>query len=144
MKKLQILGDKNVLSFWYSDSDPSFENYQWTYLENYVFFARFWTKGVCLLVSILGVTWISGIFYINQETIFFAYLFAITNSLQGLSIFIFHCMLDPRVSSPTTPFSYCYFYLFTLFRLPACIFVGTFKNFKFASMGVILFFAYLK
>ena len=59
---------------------------------------RFWTKGVCLLLSILGVTWIFGVFYINQDTVFFAYLFAVTNSVQGFSIFIFHCAFDPRVS----------------------------------------------
>ncbi|XP_066935383.1 uncharacterized protein [Clytia hemisphaerica] len=67
----------------------------------------FWTKGVCLLLSILGVTWVFGVLYINQDTLFFAYIFAIVNSLQGLSIFVFHCACDPRVRKAYRDFFLC-------------------------------------
>lgn len=54
-------------------------------------------RSMCTLLPILGVTWLFGILSINDELVVFQYLFAITNSLQGLFIFIFHCFLSPQV-----------------------------------------------
>ncbi|XP_057299776.1 adhesion G protein-coupled receptor E1-like isoform X3 [Hydractinia symbiolongicarpus] len=67
----------------------------------------FWVKGCSLLLCILGVTWIIGVFYVDMNTIFAAYLFNIINSLQGLSIFIFHCICDPRVRKAYYNFFCC-------------------------------------
>ena len=36
-----------------------------------------------LFSSLLGITWGLGVFFVNVETTFVAYLFTITNSLQG-------------------------------------------------------------
>ncbi|XP_078354719.1 adhesion G protein-coupled receptor L4-like isoform X2 [Oculina patagonica] len=58
---------------------------------------RYWAKGCALLSCLLGLTWILGVFVVNQETIFMAYLFNIFNTLQGLMIFLFHCVGDEKV-----------------------------------------------
>ena len=39
-------------------------------------------KGAVFLLPLLGMTWIIGIFAINNETQVFAWIFAILNSLQ--------------------------------------------------------------
>eukprot|EP00794_Sanderia_malayensis_P007896 gene7896-8750_t len=57
----------------------------------------YWLKGCLVLTCLLGVTWIIGVFYIDNNTVVFAYLFTILNALQGLFIFIFHCLIDSRV-----------------------------------------------
>ncbi|XP_062604136.1 adhesion G-protein coupled receptor D1-like, partial [Saccostrea cucullata] len=51
-------------------------------------------RGMCALLPILGLTWVFGILSINEDLIFFQYLFAILNSLQGLFIFLFHVVLN--------------------------------------------------
>ncbi|KAF7278827.1 latrophilin Cirl-like isoform X4 [Rhynchophorus ferrugineus] len=56
-----------------------------------------WLKGACCLVFLLGLTWIFGFLYINKETVTFAYLFTIFNSLQGFFIFLFHCLQNEKV-----------------------------------------------
>lgn len=43
---------------------------------------RYWSKGCALLSCLLGLTWIVGVFVVNQDTIFMAYLFNIFNTLQ--------------------------------------------------------------
>ena len=43
---------------------------------------RYWSKGCELLSCLLGLTWIVGVFVVNQDTIFMAYLFNIFNTLQ--------------------------------------------------------------
>ncbi|XP_043551038.1 adhesion G protein-coupled receptor E5-like [Chiloscyllium plagiosum] len=48
---------------------------------------------------LLGGTWIFGIFHITGDTIFMSYIFTILNSLQGLFIFILHCVLNKQVRS---------------------------------------------
>ncbi|XP_020607500.1 adhesion G protein-coupled receptor L3-like, partial [Orbicella faveolata] len=58
---------------------------------------RYWSKGCALLSCLLGLTWIVGVFVVNQDTIFMAYLFNIFNTLQGLLIFLFHCVGDEKV-----------------------------------------------
>jgi len=58
---------------------------------------RRWSKACMLLTCILGLTWLFGVFYINQESLFMAYFFTIFNTLQGLFIFLFHCVGDEKV-----------------------------------------------
>ncbi|XP_035693994.1 latrophilin-like protein 1 [Branchiostoma floridae] len=40
-----------------------------------------------------------GVLYVSRETIVFAYFFTISNSFQGLFIFIFHCLLNEQVQN---------------------------------------------
>ncbi|XP_060516330.1 latrophilin Cirl isoform X2 [Cylas formicarius] len=56
-----------------------------------------WLKGAFVLVFLLGLTWIFGFFYINQESVAMAYLFATFNSFQGFFIFLFHCVQNEKV-----------------------------------------------
>ncbi|XP_066297983.1 latrophilin-like protein 1 isoform X2 [Branchiostoma lanceolatum] len=56
-----------------------------------------WIRGSLTLLCLLGVTWVFGVLYLDRGTIVFAYVFAITNSLQGMFIFIFHCLLNEKV-----------------------------------------------
>ncbi|XP_013924545.1 PREDICTED: CD97 antigen [Thamnophis sirtalis] len=48
-------------------------------------------------LCILGITWIFGLFQFNNQTLFLSYLFTIFNSLQGLFIFLLHCVLKKQV-----------------------------------------------
>lgn len=50
-------------------------------------------RGAVSVVILLGLTWIFAIFAADGAGIVFTYLFAIFNSLQGLFIFIFYCLL---------------------------------------------------
>ncbi|EDV22150.1 uncharacterized protein TRIADDRAFT_59350 [Trichoplax adhaerens] len=43
------------------------------------------------LVPLLGITWTLGFLSLNNTTLVFSYLFVILNSLQGVSLFYFHC-----------------------------------------------------
>lgn len=61
------------------------------------FYCRAWIQGALALEVLLGLTWIFGYFFINEETLTLAYIFTVLNSLQGLFIFIFHCMLNKKV-----------------------------------------------
>ncbi|XP_053398236.1 adhesion G protein-coupled receptor L3-like [Mercenaria mercenaria] len=54
-------------------------------------------RSLCVLVPVLGVSWLIGIFYINDSFYFIQYIFAVLNGLQGLFIFLFHCLLNPQV-----------------------------------------------
>ncbi|RWS22300.1 latrophilin Cirl-like protein, partial [Leptotrombidium deliense] len=65
--------------------------------ENRIKSIRMWLRGALALVFILGITWIFGLLYLNQETLIMAYLFTIFNSFQGLFIFIFHCLQNEKV-----------------------------------------------
>ncbi|XP_060577723.1 adhesion G protein-coupled receptor L1-like isoform X3 [Ruditapes philippinarum] len=56
-----------------------------------------WIQGALALEVLLGLTWVFGYFYISEEAIPMAYLFTIFNSLQGLFIFLFHCILNKKV-----------------------------------------------
>ncbi|KAL4217937.1 hypothetical protein ACF0H5_022676 [Mactra antiquata] len=56
-------------------------------------------RSLCVLVPVTGVSWILGIFYMNDDTNFMQYVFAICNGLQGLFIFLFHCLLNPHVKT---------------------------------------------
>uniref|UniRef100_A0A8C6UQ99 Adhesion G protein-coupled receptor L3 n=1 Tax=Neogobius melanostomus TaxID=47308 RepID=A0A8C6UQ99_9GOBI len=60
-------------------------------------FCRSWVIGAIALLCLLGLTWAFGLMYVNESTIAMAYLFTIFNSLQGMFIFIFHCVLQKKV-----------------------------------------------
>lgn len=62
---------------------------------------RSWVIGAIALLCLLGLTWAFGLMYINESTVIMAYLFTIFNSLQGMFIFIFHCILQKKVSKTT-------------------------------------------
>lgn len=53
--------------------------------------------GAIALLCLLGLTWAFGLMYVNESTVVMAYLFTIFNSLQGMFIFIFHCVLQKKV-----------------------------------------------
>uniref|UniRef100_A0A2C9KM86 G-protein coupled receptors family 2 profile 2 domain-containing protein n=1 Tax=Biomphalaria glabrata TaxID=6526 RepID=A0A2C9KM86_BIOGL len=54
-------------------------------------------RSVCVLTPILGLTWTFGVLSISIDNIVFQYLFAVSNSLQGVLIFIFQCLLQYQV-----------------------------------------------
>ncbi|XP_052239098.1 adhesion G protein-coupled receptor L1-like isoform X3 [Dreissena polymorpha] len=56
-----------------------------------------WIQGALALEVLLGLTWVFGYFYISEAALPVAYLFTIFNSLQGLFIFVFHCILNKKV-----------------------------------------------
>ncbi|XP_051978615.1 adhesion G protein-coupled receptor L3-like isoform X14 [Xyrauchen texanus] len=56
-----------------------------------------WVIGAIALLCLLGLTWAFGLMYVNESTLIMAYLFTIFNSLQGMFIFIFHCVLQKKV-----------------------------------------------
>ena len=47
---------------------------------DYIF--RAGVKGLLVLMPILGVTWLLGLFYVDRNTLFFQYAFAICNAFQ--------------------------------------------------------------
>ena len=53
-----------------------------------------YVKGVILLIFLLGSTWIFGLLYLVFNNIYLAYAFIILNSLQGVGIFVFQCLLN--------------------------------------------------
>ena len=56
-----------------------------------------WIKGSAVLVVLLGLTWITGLFFVHRETVIMAYVFTVLNSFQGLFIFLFHCLFNEKV-----------------------------------------------
>ncbi|KAK3577487.1 hypothetical protein CHS0354_026437 [Potamilus streckersoni] len=56
-----------------------------------------WVRGAAVLVVLLGLTWVFGVMFLSEDSVAMAYIFTILNSLQGLFIFIFHCLLDTKV-----------------------------------------------
>ncbi|XP_034038375.1 adhesion G protein-coupled receptor L2-like isoform X6 [Thalassophryne amazonica] len=58
---------------------------------------RSWVLGAFVLLCLLGLTWSFGLFFLNESSIVMAYLFTIFNTLQGMFIFIFHCLLQKKV-----------------------------------------------
>ena len=53
-----------------------------------------YVKGVTLLIFLLGSTWIFGLLYLAFNNVYLAYTFTILNSLQGVGIFVFQCLLN--------------------------------------------------
>ncbi|XP_076659134.1 latrophilin Cirl isoform X4 [Halictus rubicundus] len=56
-----------------------------------------WLRGAIVLVFLLGLTWTFGLLFLNQATVVMAYIFSILNTLQGLFIFVFHCVQNEKV-----------------------------------------------
>lgn len=56
------------------------------------------TRATAATMPLLGVTWLFGMLTFHTNLTVFKYLFTICNSLQGVFIFIFHCLLDQKVS----------------------------------------------
>ncbi|XP_071523911.1 latrophilin Cirl-like isoform X2 [Panulirus ornatus] len=70
--------------------------------EESAFFAKIqnhatWVRGAIVLMFLLGLTWTFGLLYLNQASVVMAYIFTVLNSLQGLFIFIFHCVQNDKV-----------------------------------------------
>jgi len=56
-------------------------------------------KGVIILTPILGINWLFGLLAVNKQMLVFEFLFVIINSLQGLLIFLAHCVGSSEVCS---------------------------------------------
>jgi len=54
-------------------------------------------KATAVILPLLGITWVFGLLSFSSSTVAFQYIFAIANSLQGLMIFIFHCLLNKQI-----------------------------------------------
>ncbi|KAK3741595.1 hypothetical protein QZH41_012539, partial [Actinostola sp. cb2023] len=58
---------------------------------------RLGVRATVVILPLLGITWVFGLLAFSSDTIAFKYLFAIFNSLQGVMIFVFHCVLDNKI-----------------------------------------------
>jgi len=67
----------------------------------------YWMKCLSMLVTVLGLAWLIGIFYIDHSSIIVAYIFSIINASQGLAIFVFLCVLDQRMQELYCKFFCC-------------------------------------
>lgn len=56
------------------------------------------------LLFVLGVTWTFGVLHILYETTPTAYLFTISNTFQGMFLFIFLCLLSRKVTPSSALF----------------------------------------
>ncbi|XP_019634560.1 PREDICTED: adhesion G-protein coupled receptor G7-like [Branchiostoma belcheri] len=65
-------------------ADASKVDRQWIILQ---------IRRACSIMALFGLTWLFGFFVIDDARTVFAYLFCIFNTLQGLFIFIFHCVM---------------------------------------------------
>ncbi|XP_068720459.1 adhesion G protein-coupled receptor L4-like, partial [Montipora capricornis] len=54
-------------------------------------------KASAVILPLLGITWLFGLLSFNSDTIAFKYIFSIFNSLQGLTLFVFHCVFNRQV-----------------------------------------------
>ncbi|XP_056016631.1 adhesion G-protein coupled receptor D1-like isoform X4 [Ostrea edulis] len=54
-------------------------------------------KFICTLVPLLGVNWLFGFLSVSDDSTVFQYVFAISNSLQGLFIFITKCLMNKKM-----------------------------------------------
>ncbi|XP_036002380.1 adhesion G protein-coupled receptor L3 isoform X6 [Fundulus heteroclitus] len=70
---------------------------EWHCYQDYAPEVKSWVIGAIALLCLLGLTWAFGLMYVNESTVVMAYLFTIFNSLQGMFIFIFHCVLQKKV-----------------------------------------------
>ena len=58
---------------------------------------RNYAKGLFGLLFLLGITWSIGIFSVVHPSPSLIYLFTILNSLQGLFIFVFNCLINKKI-----------------------------------------------
>ncbi|KAF2354529.1 GPS motif protein [Trinorchestia longiramus] len=77
----------------HTSTSASLKNKEHTKLAS----VRTWLRGAFVLVFLLGLTWTFGLLYLNQQTVVMAYIFTVLNALQGLFIFIFHCIQNDKV-----------------------------------------------
>jgi len=61
-------------------------------------------KAACVLLPLLGITWVFGIFAVNEETVVFAWLFTIFNSLQVQSTCCTLCLCLVVLGNVYIPF----------------------------------------
>jgi len=61
------------------------------------FFFRTSARVSLVLLPLLGISWFFGVLAVNDHYVVFQYIFTISNSLQGLLIFIFHCIGNSEV-----------------------------------------------
>ncbi|XP_057676289.1 adhesion G-protein coupled receptor G6-like isoform X1 [Corythoichthys intestinalis] len=54
-------------------------------------------KGVATLTLLLGLTWTIGFFTWGPARVVLLYIFSLVNSLQGIFIFVFHCIMKEKV-----------------------------------------------
>ncbi|XP_022100307.1 adhesion G-protein coupled receptor D1-like [Acanthaster planci] len=54
-------------------------------------------KATLMLQPVLGLTWVFGMLSLSSDLTVFLYLFTILNSLQGLFLFLFYCVLNSEV-----------------------------------------------
>ncbi|XP_061754668.1 adhesion G-protein coupled receptor G4 [Nerophis ophidion] len=54
-------------------------------------------KGVATLTLLLGLTWTVGFFTFGPARLVLLYMFSVLNSLQGIFIFLFHCLMKETV-----------------------------------------------
>ncbi|XP_063682154.1 putative adhesion G protein-coupled receptor E4P [Bolinopsis microptera] len=49
------------------------------------------------IMTLLGLTWIFGVIQISYPHIVLEYFFALTNTLQGVAVFVFYCLYNPSI-----------------------------------------------
>lgn len=59
--------------------------------------AKMTAMALAVISPVTGITWIIGIFSIDENTAWLQYVFCIFNSLQGVLIFIFHCVRNKQL-----------------------------------------------
>ncbi|CAG01189.1 unnamed protein product, partial [Tetraodon nigroviridis] len=69
-------------------------------------------RGAIALFFVLGVTWTFGVLHILHETTLTAYLFTISNTFQGMFLFIFLCVLSRKVTPSLALFRTLFFNVF--------------------------------
>ncbi|XP_078285495.1 adhesion G protein-coupled receptor E2-like [Rhinoraja longicauda] len=72
---------------------------------------RVFTFTAVAQLCLLGCTWIFGMLHFQKETIVMAYIFTVINSMQGMFIFILHCLLNKQVRDEYANFFH-HFYRF--------------------------------
>jgi hypothetical protein len=55
-------------------------------------------RGAAIMV-VLGLTWLFGVLAVRDAKLVFQYLFCIFNSIQGLLVFIFYCVLSTETKA---------------------------------------------
>jgi len=91
----------SVFCHTYNNNNTSLNEFifwKWVVSHLYVYCST-WLKGAFVLIVLLGLTWIFGLFYVDSQSVFIAYVFTVLNSLQGLFIFVFHCLMSDKVCS---------------------------------------------
>lgn len=68
------------------------------YLLTSVFPYRAFTITAIAQLCVLGTMWIFGCFQFDEGMMVMSYIFTILNSLQGVLVFIMHCLLSKQVS----------------------------------------------